>query len=335
MLSRRLLKHFSFNSAILIVFLSSLVKSDNTCLFEKLEWPVQPVSKIILRFECYSGTDSNPTISIENGSQPSEFNEIDLSPNLYFTLPLAQLCLFRNVYLLDLSYNSLTSLQGAFSSLSCMTSLSQLDLSNNLISSPILASDFNDQFAANIQSLDLSTNQIPSIDSSAFFKSDGTSRFPKLSSLDLGKNLIKQLDLLWPLSLPSPTLRVVLSENRIDTLVNQLGRSFADPRYVAMSGAFRTLDASENPLNTLSDSNLLGYQLNSASDFKSFLEKIANYNFTQTINRFVCSCPPGGLFTVSWYQSFSSTIVSKSSPIYNLGCSDIPYKLFEYPCQVS
>ena len=53
---------------LLIIFiLISIVNGDNSCKIDKVEIPILP-SRIILTFECYSGTDYNPVIPIDNGN---------------------------------------------------------------------------------------------------------------------------------------------------------------------------------------------------------------------------------------------------------------------------
>lgn len=310
-----------------------LAESATNCIVEKVELPVTPIKRVILRFECFPGTDSNPSLPTAAGSSPTEFNEMDLSPNFYFSLPYTQLCLFTNVYSLNMSSNSLTSLTDAFKGISCMSALTTIDFSNNFISSPLVASDFDDSIAARLVTLNLNSNQIPSVDSNAFIKSDGTTRFPNLVSLNLANNLIKQFDLLWPMALPQPALRVNLRNNKIDTLTNPTSRSYSDALFVAMTSG-RSVDVTNNPLTTLSDSNLLQYKVNSADGFKQFLNKLSNYDFRQTSNAFTCSCPSGGLYTVFWYQSISASISPKTAPIYALVCSNIANNyLFDFPCQ--
>ena len=179
------------------------------------------------------------------GSHSSEYNELDLSPNLFVSLPISQLCPFVNIYLLDLSRNQIKTLRYAFKLLSCLTSLKRFDLSFNLITSPLIDSDFSDDFAQHIEYLNLKNNQIPSIDTKVFFRSDGTSRFSNLYYLDLSNNLIKSLDLLWPMSLKHPSVKVILSNNKIASLKNQLKVSFNNSVFLDVAGD-RVVDVSNN-----------------------------------------------------------------------------------------
>lgn len=333
-----------------VCFVNKLTIAQNVCVTDKVEitvipwvfWPdldqnyVNGVTRDILNFRCYSGTSFNPTIPIDNGSKESEYNELILSPNLYNIVPVDALCPFINIYLLDLSKNAITSTTGAFKVLSCLRSIQRFDISDNLISTPLLASDFDDLFPAHLQIFNLKNNRIPSIDTNVFFKSDGTSRFPKLYLLDLSGNKIKVLDLLWPMSIPHPYLNVKLASNPINTIKNQLLKSYQDSVYIAINGT-RTVDVTNSDLTSLSDSALLQYLPNSADGFKALLAKIANFDFSQTTNKLSCDCPAAtGLYTVYWYGTIQSSIANKSAPIYKLTCANINNTyIFSFPCQVS
>lgn len=94
-----------------------------------------------------------------------------------------------------------------------------------------MASDFDDDFAAQIGSLNLTHNLIPAIESRAFLRLDGSSRFPELTYLGLAHNRIKDLDLLWPLTLPSPILNVDLKVNPISRLINQFGFGYTNDAF--------------------------------------------------------------------------------------------------------
>ena len=73
---------------LIIVWIKILtINGDNNCRIDKVEIPLFR-SRIILTFECYSGIDYNPTIPIDNGSDQREYNELDLSPNLFTELPV-------------------------------------------------------------------------------------------------------------------------------------------------------------------------------------------------------------------------------------------------------
>ena len=236
--------------------------------------------------------------------------------------------------MLDLSFNQITSVTDVFKSIStCLPVLQILDLSYNLINTPLIATDFNDAFGLNIGSLSLNNNQIPSIDTGVFFKQDGTSRFPSLYNLNLANNQIKIFDLIWPLSLSKINVQVSLANNPINAISNQLGKTFTDATFVNLTGS-QTVDITNNQLTSLSDSVFFQY-VHSASQFQYFLYKISNYNFKQTVNQLSCACPTAtGLYTVYWYQSFKNSLLSKSAPIYQLNCSNQAYYIFDFPCQV-
>jgi len=58
------------NFILILLFhcvLFSYSAADNSCKIDKVEIPLVP-SRIILTFECYSGTDYNPVIPIDNGT---------------------------------------------------------------------------------------------------------------------------------------------------------------------------------------------------------------------------------------------------------------------------
>ena len=317
----------------LIFSLIVMVKNDNSCKIDKVEIPILP-SRIILTFECYSGSDYNPIIPIDNGSHSSEYNELDLSPNLFNTLPVTQLCPFVNIYLLDLSRNQIRSLRYAFKSLSCLVSLKRFDLSYNLIASPLVDSDFSDEFSQHIEYLNLKNNLIPSIDTKVFFRNDGTSRFPSLYYLDLSNNLLKMIDLLWPMTLRHPSAKIILSNNKINKIKNQLRLSYENKVFIDVVGD-RVVDLSNNELAHLDDSNLLQYNLQSQNDFERFLLKLSNYDFSN--NRFVCVCPnTTGLYTVFWFKMLSHKIADFSSPIYQVYCAQTlqDNNVFDFECQV-
>lgn len=236
-----------------------------------------------------------------------------------------------------MSYNYLSSLRNAFVDLRCLTALSYIDFSNNLIATPIMASDFDDAFAAQIGSLNLTKNLIPAIESRAFLRLDGTSRFPDLTYLGLAHNRIKDFDLLWPLTLPSPILTVDVKFNPIARLVNQFGFGYSNSIFRYNMTGHRRVDLTTNSLQYLDDSNMLQFGLFSANDMRDFLHKIANYDLRQSnrVRTFICYCPTYGLLTVHWYRQFSDQ-VDKSAPIFQLYCKEYPYLVyvFDFPCNV-
>ena len=136
------------------------------------------------------------------------------------------------------------------------------------------------------------------------------------------------------MSLSKPLVQVNLADNLINSINNQLGKTFTDTTFVNLTGSL-IVDITNNQLTSLSDSVFFQY-VHSASQFQYFLYKISNYNFKQTVNQMSCVCPTAtGLYTVYWYQSFKSSILSKSAPIYQLNCSNQAYDIFDFPCAVS
>ena len=318
--------------------LSHVDAANSGCHVSKIEIPRLPVtSRVIYKFACYSFQTMNPTLPLANMSMPTEFNEISLSPNYFDSIPFNQLCLFSSAFVLNMSSNSLTSLKYAFASLKCLSNLKTLDFSFNRIQTPITASDFDDTLAAKLMYISLNNNLIPHIETNAFLKNDGSSRFPNLIYLGLANNQLKTFDLLWPLSMPSQVLQINMKNNPIDTLVNELGRAFNDDSFMYSMTGTRYLDASTNNLQTLSDSNLLQYGIRSAYDFQHFLNKLSNYDLRQSnfIPAIYCYCPPDGLYTNTWFQTFAS-LANPSGPIYQLYCANLNnVNVFGFPCPVS
>lgn len=316
---------------ISIIFLAfshlKLIQAQN-CKSSSIKIPVNATfMRSIFNFECVGNVfiNANPIFPQSLLTNPDSYNEIDLSPNLYTAVPITQLCAFKFVYRIDLSYNQITSLTNVFKQLNCMNSLSSVDFSNNYIVSPLLATDFDDALSAQLVSINLTNNRIPSIQSSMFFKSDGKTRFPKLAYLGLAFNLIQQLDLLWPLSLPNANLFIDLKTNPIETLVNQLQVSFNQPAFQYGMTGNRRLDATNNKLQYLNDGNLIQYGLQSADDFYSFFSRLLNYDFRQTnsVRTFLCYCPQSGSQSISWFLSVQNYL-NLTYPIFQLYCSNLP-----------
>ena len=191
-----------------------------------------------------------------------------------------------------------------------------------------------------MQSLNLNFNRIEFIETNAFINKLNGSRFTNLKYLGLANNLIKELDLLWPLTLPSTSLIVDLKHNQIRTLTNQNKFTYSNEAFnFAMIGDHRYLDATDNALDYLDDDNLLQYGLENATDLKAFLHKISNYDFSQTngVSTLSCRCPPGGQLVLAWFDTFATTI-AQSYPIYKLECqfkNNAFYRIFHYPCVVN
>jgi hypothetical protein len=229
-------------------------------------------------------------------------------------------------------------------------------MSSNLIETPLKASDFDSDFTSHLEYLNLKFNRIPSIETRVFFKGnviffatellliliglflfvpdDGTSAFPKLSYLDLSYNELKVLDLVWPMSLLHPALKVMLAYNKITTFKNQLDMPYNDRHLTAISGN-RSVDVKHNLISRFDDSNLLQYSLKSAYDLEKFLEKLDNFDFRT--NRIYCVCPEtSGLYSVNWFSQFSKFVRHSDSLIYQLVCTNSPsHSVFNFTCPVS
>jgi hypothetical protein len=227
-----------YSLGICICWLCLLFKPTlETCSASQLPLITNRNYRNIFIYQCYADTVSieksrigvaeQPTIPETYLKQATQYTELNLSPNLYTSLPISYLCQFKYITALDMSMNQLNSLQNAFITLNCLTALNSINFSSNFIASPILASDFDDNFAAQIQSLNLTNNSISYIESRAFLTSDGTrSRFPQLTYLGLALNKIKVFDVLWPLTIPSSNLQIDMKINPITTLENEFGLTF-------------------------------------------------------------------------------------------------------------
>ena len=292
---------------------------------------------VSLIFNCFQNTQNDPLFPEIFRSNAAKYNHIDLSPNRYTRIPIEQLCQFKSLISLDLSFNLISSTRNAFRDLNCLTSLNSINLANNLINSPILSTDFDDGLSSRLQLLNLTKNMIEFIESRVFIKSNGLTRFPNLQFLGLAYNKLKHLDLLWPLTIPNLNLHIDLKYNNISLLVNELNLKFNDPmlRYPMINN--RKLDATTNSLQGFDDQNLLQYGIENPDDLKEFLYKISNYDFRQSnlVPTFICFCPPGGQLTLLWFNSISN-LVNRSSVIFKLYCINSPsIYVLDFPCGVS
>ena len=330
---------------VLCIILSkrSSVNGQANCTSNNITVPYNSTfTRKIYQFNCYSTASSNqlinPSIPLQfQQSVQADYTELDLSPNRYTIVPSTLLCNFKSIYSLDLSSNLITNLNG-FYDLKCLTRLESIDLSNNQIITPFTSSLFDDTFASQLKSINFTNNRIQTIQSKAFIRDDGKSRFPMLTYLGLANNLIVNFDILWPLSLPSSNLLVDMKFNPIDRLVNEFNLTFKNGLFDYPMINKRYVDLTTNKLQYIDDTNLLQYGITTQSDFFVFLNKISNYDFRQSnlVRTFICYCPPKGLLTVYWYKSFVNAIADKSAPIYNLFCSNLDNNyIFDFPCNVT
>ena len=309
----------------------------NNCTINKFKIPLQfNVMKTIYQFSCFTNTPLNPKFPSLPNSYPNEYNELDLSPNFYSEIPTEQICPYKYLQVLNLGSNLIRNISGTFYKLKCLTSLSQIDLSNNLIESTLEASDFDDFFAAQLQSLNFSSNRIHTIKTNAFLDEKGKSRFTNLRYVNFANNLIKEFDLLWPLLLPSQSILIDVKQNPIISITNQLGLNYDDPLLSNNLVGYRYLDVTDNQIDRLDDSNLLQYGLHNHTDFQSFLQKIANYDLRtiRTPKRLFCDCEQKQQKTVDWFRQFDKTVDSIKYPIYQLFCANMATKqyIFNFSC---
>lgn len=312
----------------------------NNCTVNKLKIPLQlNVMKTIYQFNCFEEKILNPIFPVLPNSYPNEYNELDLSPNVFNLLPIEQICPFKYVQVLNMASNVISNLTGTLVKLSCLKSLSQIDLSNNLITSPLMEIDFKDSFAMQIQSLNFSMNKIPFIETKLFIRNDGTSRFTNLRYLNLANNRLKEFDLLWPLLLPSPSILIDLKQNPFEVLTNQMRLSFKDLLFNNPMVGHRYLDATDNHLTFFSDQSIKQYGVNSSIQFHEFLAKIGNYDLgsIRSKNKLICDCEDSEQEIVKWFRDFSKSVTNTRYPIFKLECSNFntKYNIFDYPCIVS
>ncbi len=319
----------NFGIKILILFLLFdyviLQTVIGNCILQKVQ---NSPSIVIFSYQCSPPTQINPEFP-SGGSSPTEFTQLILSPNVYTSVPINDICQFSNIDLLDLSSNSIASITGLFKSLKCLTNLKIINLASNNIQSNLLSTDFDDILSVQLQKIDLSNNQISFIESEVFLKSDGTSRFTNLQYLNLKNNQIRVFDLLWPLTIPSMSLLVDLSTNPITTLVNGFNKSYSSIIFAYPMTGSRNVIIQNNQLQTFSDTNLLQYGLQSLADLSMFFSKIQNYDFrinnASSLSTIICSCPVSGLKTVSWYkQLFAQSSIKTDALINKIYCSNIP-----------
>ena len=310
---------------ILLLVFNEQANCQSSCVMNKvLLYP----QRYIFSYQCYAPAPQNPSFS-KVGSSPTEFTELVLAPNVYTYVPTDNICQFLNITLLDLSSNLITNINSVFIALKCLTKLTKISLANNEIRMDLKSTDFDDIFSSQLKFIDLSLNQILSIETGVFIKSDGTSRFKNLEYLSLKGNLLQQFDLLWPLAIPYSGLLVDMSNNPITTLVNELNLTYRSSVFAYSVAGGRNVIVQNNQLKTFSDSNLLQYGLQSAYDLALFFNKIKNYDFrlnnASNSSTVICNCPLNGLLTATWYQQLLTTLSIDTTAIINqFYCSNIP-----------
>ncbi|CAF0833054.1 unnamed protein product [Brachionus calyciflorus] len=323
-------------ASLITLFIIPNVALAYNCTSSELSIPVSTgYWRVVFIFNCYPITLPNQLFPISFSSQSSKYNEIDLSPNVYTNIPITQLCPFKYLTHLDLSFNSIQTTANSFRDLSCLTGLKTLNLANNKISSPLMTSDFDDTLSAQLTSLNLTNNFIPYLESRVFIKSDGSSRFPNLEYLGLAYNGLKDFDLLWPLTLPQSNLLIDMKYNNISNLVNQMNLTFNNVIFKYPMIGNRYLDLTTNSLQGFDDYNLLQYGLHNEWHLKEFLFKISNYDLRQAnlVRTFICFCPSFGQLTLFWFKLISSDF-DRTSPIFQIYCSNtgVMTYVLDYPC---
>jgi hypothetical protein len=120
----------------LTLFLLSfqIKKSYQACSLNK----ILQGANFIFSFECYAPEDVNSPLPYQFGSAPTEFNYLDLSPNLYTDISTFDLCQFSNIHTLDISSNQLFTIVSVFEAITCFNVIQNLIANNNQISTPLL-----------------------------------------------------------------------------------------------------------------------------------------------------------------------------------------------------
>ncbi len=189
--------------------------------------------------------------------------------------------------------------------------------------------------------LDLKNNLIPYVETLVFVNEDGTSRFPNLEYLNLANNRMIFFDLLFPLTMPSPKLKIEATSNPINKLNNTVNLNYALSFFSYAVVGNRSVDLRGNQLTVFDDSNLLQYGLQSANDLQVFLYRISNYDLRQMNSQsiIVCSCSGGSKLTSIWYADLlSKNLVDNSTLISKLYCSNQGQEktfVLDFSCDVS
>jgi len=321
-------KYFLILIIIELMFLNEIRSQSSNCVVNRVQNQNSFIIETVLYFQCYPPT-SNSVFQIPFGSNPNDFTQIVMSPNTYTSLPMLSICQFRNINLLDASSNQLTSISGLIQTINCLINLKTLKLSNNFISTGLQASDFDDYYSQQLVSIDFSNNQIPSIASNVFIRSDGSIRFTNLINLNLKNNQIKQLDLQWPLTIPSTSLFVDLSSNPISNLVNDFNKTYSSSVFAYPVTGNRRVNIQNNQIKVFGDSNLIQYGLSSVNDLNSFLSKISKYDFRQSnasnLSTINCSCSSSSSLTNTWYKELlAASLINSNELIIQLYCANVP-----------
>jgi hypothetical protein len=126
--------HFIYSHIWFILFFSEINKSHQTCYLEK----IFTQETYFFIFQCYQPDVLNPLLPYVDGSYPSTFDVLELSPNLYTNISSNDLCQFTNIHTLDLSFNQLTTIAGVFKAISCFNQIQNITASYNQITTPLL-----------------------------------------------------------------------------------------------------------------------------------------------------------------------------------------------------
>ncbi len=132
---RKLTKSINYRLFLLTALLGCVGLSRQQTCFRNL---FQTGQKVIFQFECYPPNGVIPIIPTLDTSSPTDFNELDLSPNYFTNISTTDFCQFTNLITLDISYNKLTFISSLFGTFECFSQLQTLKANNNQIATPLL-----------------------------------------------------------------------------------------------------------------------------------------------------------------------------------------------------
>ena len=287
-----------------------------------------------LTFSCNGS--SYPILGENYLINPSQYDIIDFSNNIFAEIPIDLICRFSNAYHINLSRNKIKRVDDSIGQLKCLKKLKELNLSNNLIQ--ILSpQDLNDDMSLILEYFDLSNNLIGYLDPLLFIKqSDLTqTRFPKLRYFSISGNKLTEFDLLTPLSLPNPNLYFDASLNSIKTFKNVHKKSFLEnPYFVDFNSPSRLVNLTNNQLTGFENEFLNEYGIESVSDFEVFISRISNYLMSNQNKPYNCKCPSFTQKSVDWFKQLRN--INQNLSFFQLKCNNINEKPFalNYSCGV-
>ncbi len=287
----------------------------------------------MLTFSCIGS--GYPILDNAYLTNPSQFDIINFSDNLFTTIPIDLLCGFSNAFHVNLRRNQIKAVN-TIGDLKCLKKLTELNLSFNLIQY-LNSADFNDEMSLILEYIDLSKNAINTLDTSFFLKrlDDTVTRFPKLRHFSISENKLTEFDLLMPLSLPNPILNFDVSSNSIKSFRNFHKKSFRENPYIVdYNSKSRFVNLTNNHLNGFDNDILKEYGVGSVWDFEIFISRISNYLMNNQKSPLYCKCPSFRQNGVDWFKQLTN--INQNLSLFELRCSNIDGNAFafNYTCGV-